>query len=297
VTETSQTAETAPTPPDPCAVAEGLCRLGATDKELAEMFGVSIPTLAGWIADRPDFARAVRFGRHLADAKVAHSLHRLAVGYSHPEDRVLRSRNGPLVVTVTRHYPPDHRACMSWLSNRRPELWGRDGAATKTRAAAEAFDAFCVPLLVPPSGGCHPERSEGPMRPQERSLPSAALRAGAKLGMTSGLDRESDSPLAEVPEPLLVAAACDDVGLLPAHLGEDFVGALADLAGAAAEGRAEEAAEMGLAGEAEPKGDFVDAPVVLRRIGQRRMGPHESLFLDIGGHAAQRFEQAIEAAA
>jgi sulfur-oxidizing protein SoxY len=34
-------------------------------------------------------------------------------------------------------------------------------------------------------------KAEGPLRPQERSLPSASLRAGAALGMTAGMDRRA----------------------------------------------------------------------------------------------------------
>ena len=141
----SQTAETAPTALDWRNVVRGYCRLGATNEQLAALFGVPAATLAGWMATIPDFANAVRGGRLLADGTVAKSLWQLAVGYSHEEQRVLRDRDGPVTVSYTKHHPPHYKSCITWLSNRHPDKWGRVGARGSTRDAVEATDAFTAP--------------------------------------------------------------------------------------------------------------------------------------------------------
>ncbi len=103
--------------------ARKLCRLGATDAELADFFSVSEETLAGWKNAHPEFLESVTEGRALADAEVAHSLFRRATGYSHPDVHV-SSYQGEITVTeITKHYAPDTVACVFWLKNRRPDLW------------------------------------------------------------------------------------------------------------------------------------------------------------------------------
>jgi hypothetical protein len=246
VIEMSQTAETAPTSPDWRVVAEYVCRLGATDTDLAEVFGVTVATVAGWMADIPDFAHAVSAGRDLADGIVAESLYRLGVGYSHPEDRVLVRRGVPLKVTVTRHYPPHGKSCITWLENRRPHQWSRNAPEKRARTVAEIFDTFSQAFVLPREA--------------------------------SG---ENESALGEGAQPLLVGSAGGADDILPAAPGKDLTGAGAHVAGAAAEGRPEEAAEVRLAGEAQAEGDLVDAAVLLRGIGQGGMGADEALFLDV----------------
>jgi hypothetical protein len=44
-------------------------------------------------------------------------------GYDHQADKVFLYRSEPRTVTYTAHVPPETRACMFWLRNRRPEDW------------------------------------------------------------------------------------------------------------------------------------------------------------------------------
>jgi hypothetical protein len=37
--------------------------------------------------------------------------------------KIKKSAGRPLTVACTRHYPPDTRACLVWLRNRRPQNW------------------------------------------------------------------------------------------------------------------------------------------------------------------------------
>ena len=65
----------------------------------------------------------MRSGRSLADGKVAHGLYSRAVGYSYESTRVLLHCGEPVAVRHTVHLPPDVRAGIFWLRNRRPQQW------------------------------------------------------------------------------------------------------------------------------------------------------------------------------
>jgi DNA-binding XRE family transcriptional regulator len=84
-----------------------LCRLGATDRELAHFFEVSEQTINAWKEAQPGFLESLKQGKAQADAEVANALYRRACGYEHGE----------------KHYPPDPTSCIFWLKNRRPDLW------------------------------------------------------------------------------------------------------------------------------------------------------------------------------
>jgi len=103
--------------------AEKLCKLGATDKELAEFFDVAESTLHLWKLEHPKFSESIKKGKEIADAEVADKLYRRATGYSHP-DVDIKMFEGEIVITkLTKHYPPDTAAAIFWLKNRRKDKW------------------------------------------------------------------------------------------------------------------------------------------------------------------------------
>jgi hypothetical protein len=55
--------------PEYCELARNYCLLGATNEVLSDFFGVTRRTIQNWIATHPDFAKAVRRGRAVADAR------------------------------------------------------------------------------------------------------------------------------------------------------------------------------------------------------------------------------------
>ena len=111
--------------------AHGLCLAGATNQELADGFEVGRSTIDNWLRKYPDFAQAVRSGRSLADGKVAQGLYARAIGYDYEATRVLLHQGEPVCVRHTVHRPPDVRACIFWLRNRRPQQW--DAGARTSR--------------------------------------------------------------------------------------------------------------------------------------------------------------------
>ena len=100
-----------------------LCMLGAKDEELADFFHVSVATISNWKESDPKFLEALKQGKDYADANVANSLYRRAIGYEH-RDIHFSAYEGHVTQTVyTKLYPPDPTSCIFWLKNRRRQDW------------------------------------------------------------------------------------------------------------------------------------------------------------------------------
>ena len=109
--------------PEHASRARELCARGATNPDLAGRFGVARSTIDLWIATYPEFAEAVQQGRDVADATAVESLFTRVTGYNHPAEKVFLYRGEVKTATYTAHVPPETRACIHWLRNRRPEDW------------------------------------------------------------------------------------------------------------------------------------------------------------------------------
>lgn len=101
-----------------------LCLLGATDKEMADFFGVAEQTLYVWKDKHKEFAESLTRGKIGADANIARSLYHRAKGYEHKET-ITATFQGKITDTmeVIKHYPPDTPAATLWLKNRQPAKW------------------------------------------------------------------------------------------------------------------------------------------------------------------------------
>lgn len=100
-----------------------LCALGATDKDIADFFGVDESNLNEWKNKFPEFRESIKTAKYDHDHKVERSLLERATGYSHPEDKIFNNNGEPLVVPTVRHYPPDPTSMIFWLKNRQPKRW------------------------------------------------------------------------------------------------------------------------------------------------------------------------------
>ena len=109
--------------PDFCPIAYKFCLLGATNEDLAELFEVSRNTIGNWLARYPEFKKAMQDGRDVADADVAHSLHQQALGFTHPDVKILQIEGEAQEVPYNRYFPPDRQAAIFWLRNRRRKQW------------------------------------------------------------------------------------------------------------------------------------------------------------------------------
>ena len=62
-----------------------LSLLGATDKEIADFFGISEQTVNSWKKRYPEFLESIKKGKQIADSNVASKLYNRAIGYDFEE--------------------------------------------------------------------------------------------------------------------------------------------------------------------------------------------------------------------
>jgi hypothetical protein len=109
--------------PDYARQAEKLCRLGATDQELADFFDVSARTIYRWKGEYDEFCQALKTGKVEADDRVERSLYARANGYEHDEVDIRVVDKEIVQTQIRKYYPPDTTAAIFWLKNRRPAEW------------------------------------------------------------------------------------------------------------------------------------------------------------------------------
>lgn len=114
-----------------------LARMGWTDAQMADFFGVAEATWYRWKAEDDQFSEALKDWKVEADARVERTLYERALGYSHPDVHISNYQGEITVTPITKHYPPDTTAAIFWLKNRRPAEW-RD----KQEVQHDATDAF-----------------------------------------------------------------------------------------------------------------------------------------------------------
>lgn len=101
-----------------------LAKLGATDIEIADFFGVSEQTLNTWKNTQLGFLESLKSGKEEADQRVERSLYRRALGFERDAVKIFCAKDGRVTTVPYREVvPPDTVACIFWLKNRRPEDW------------------------------------------------------------------------------------------------------------------------------------------------------------------------------
>lgn len=100
-----------------------LALLGLTNEEMATVFHITPETFKSWCDKHPKFLRAIAEGRHEADGRVAKSLFKRALGYSHDDEHISVYDGVVTRTKITKHFPPDTNAASLWLRNRQPRRW------------------------------------------------------------------------------------------------------------------------------------------------------------------------------
>lgn len=119
---------------------------GKTDKQVAEIIGVSEKTINNWKGKHPEFLQTLREMKQVADGLVEASLFARATGYSHPEEKVFQYEGCIITHETTKHYPPDVTAAIFWLKNRQPKDWKdkqtleHEGGDPKKPITVQQFD-------------------------------------------------------------------------------------------------------------------------------------------------------------
>ncbi|HEY6019853.1 MAG TPA: helix-turn-helix domain-containing protein [Candidatus Paceibacterota bacterium] len=100
-----------------------LCRLGATDRDIADFFEVNEATLHRWKLAHPEFSESLKRSKDELDAQVERSLYQRATGYSHRSEKVFQFQGAIVRAETVEHYAPDPTSMIFWLKNRQPEKW------------------------------------------------------------------------------------------------------------------------------------------------------------------------------
>jgi hypothetical protein len=114
--------------------ARKLCKLGATDIEVADFFRVDVRTLYRWKGEQPKFCQALKAGKNEADDRVERSLFARATGYEHDEVDIRVVDHAIVKTKLRKIYAPDTTAAIFWLKNRRPDEWRETKAVELTGA-------------------------------------------------------------------------------------------------------------------------------------------------------------------
>ena len=100
-----------------------LCKLGATNNDLADFFEVSVRTIIRWTIAEPKFCHSLKLGKAAADNRVEQSLYHRAIGYTHESLKIFNNQGEIIEVPFKEHYPPDTTAAIFWLKNRKSKEW------------------------------------------------------------------------------------------------------------------------------------------------------------------------------
>lgn len=130
--------------------AEKLCKLGATDIELADFFEVVEDTINEWKKVHESFSVSVKRGKIEADAMVASKLFHRATGYEHPEVDIKMYEGHIITTDLVKHYPPDPTSMIFWLKNRQPSKW-RDKTEVDQRTEHSGSIGFNGIEIVKPN--------------------------------------------------------------------------------------------------------------------------------------------------
>ncbi len=149
--------------------AEKLCRLGATDIELADFFEVDVRSIYRWAQAHDAFCQALKAGKDACDDRVERSLYNRAIGYTHEAVKIFMPANAaaPVYAPYREHVPPDVGAASLWLRNRRAEAWKdkREVAHSGSISRAEDLSDSELADIAAGSGEGAAPQAEGPDGP------------------------------------------------------------------------------------------------------------------------------------
>lgn len=107
--------------PEYAEQAKNLCKLGATDVEVADALKVDVATVYRWQNKYPGFCEALKVGKETANERAKRALYHRAIGYSHEAVKVMQYKGKPVIVPYIERFPPDPASLNLWLKNRCPD--------------------------------------------------------------------------------------------------------------------------------------------------------------------------------
>lgn len=105
-------------------LAARLAAAGATDKQIAAGLDISESTFYRQMRFDPEMARLIKEAKEQADEQVVTALYARALGYNVDEDTFELTKHGMVLTKrVPKHVPPDTKAQIFWLMNRKRSDW------------------------------------------------------------------------------------------------------------------------------------------------------------------------------
>lgn len=117
---------------------QGYARDGMTDTEMADKMGISRSTLNAWKKKYPSIATAIKGGKEVPDRKVETSLFDRCIGITVTLRKPIKIKEtiyDPVTgkkktekerieyIEEESYIPPDTKAIIFWLTNRKPDVW------------------------------------------------------------------------------------------------------------------------------------------------------------------------------
>lgn len=157
--------------PDDIRQAKHVCRLGATDQELATILGRDVATVKRWMITDEAFSHACKVGGDLADARVERGLYSRAVGTTRKGVREQVTKDGDVIdLHWSEEVLPDVAAASRWLEARKRKDWGvksvvdvqGDLEVRDSRSALGAAVARALKAKLAGTKAAQPEASDEP---------------------------------------------------------------------------------------------------------------------------------------
>ena len=126
--------------PEYAEQAHKLALLGFTDEKMADFFEVEVRTIYRWKTEHDQFCQAVKAGKDHADATVASTLYRSALGgVTVTEVKEEADAEGNVAQRKTvKELPPNITAQIFWLKNRQPQHW-REKIVVEDKVSPESL--------------------------------------------------------------------------------------------------------------------------------------------------------------
>ena len=107
-----------------------LIKLGATDKEVAELIDICESTFTNWKTEYPEFLAFLKECKEITDSDMEQSLRKRAMGCTTVERKTIRRFSNEKdsmelyeESEIIKEHAPDTKAIERWLYNRDPERW------------------------------------------------------------------------------------------------------------------------------------------------------------------------------
>ena len=106
-----------------CELAEKVAKLGATDKEIADVLDITVRQLYRFRNQHPEFAEALKVGKDVADERVERALFHRAIGFTVKREKLFNNGDHVIRAEYEEEVLPDVTASLAWLNNRQPDRW------------------------------------------------------------------------------------------------------------------------------------------------------------------------------